>query len=145
MATSFDECLTKGGLHKISPDMELAREALKEAELNFSEAMSAFKRKVWKWATNHAYYTMFECARACLFTKGYKEFHSHRCLLAGFKELFVKTGELSSKFYDYLNTVKEKREEAVYAAAYSESIAKLAIEAAEEFLEQAGKFLDSKA
>lgn len=139
MAIDFDKCLNKGKLRKIEPSIELALAALKEAELNLSEARSAFERKVWKWATNDAYYVMFEATRALLFMKGYKEVHSHRCLLTGFKELFIKTGVLSPKFYDYISAAKEKREEAVYEAAYTEAIAKVAIDAATEFLEQAKK------
>ncbi len=137
----FDECVHLGRLAKIPPNAEFAKSELKEANSDLQHARQSLSQASWKWATDAAYYAMFHAAKALLYLKGYKERHSHACTIVALNELFVKTGRIESKFADYINAGKKRREEAIYDSNYSEEIARKAVEIAGEFLEQAENIL----
>ncbi len=137
----FDECVHLGRLAKIPPNKEFAKSELKEAENDLQHAKQSLAQESWKWATDASYYAMFHAAKALLYLKGYKERHSHVCTIIALNELFVKTGVIESKFVDYINAGKRRREEAIYDSNYSEEIARKSVEIASEFLGQAGKIL----
>ncbi len=137
----FEECLHLGRLAKGAPNLDFAKSELKEAESDLQHAKQSLAQKSWKWATDAAYYSMFHAAKALLHTKGYKERHSHICTIIALNELFVKTGLISSKFVDYINAGKKRREEAIYDSDYSEDTARKYVEIAGEFLAEAKKFV----
>ena len=142
MELNFESCVKKGRLVKIKPDLELAGAELKEAEADLTSAKEEIKKQSWKWAVEKAYYTMFHAARALLLQKGLKERRSHRCLILGLKELYIKTGLISRKYLDYIETAKFRREDAIYASRYSKEIAITHGRNAEDFLNVAKDFME---
>lgn len=141
MGISFDSCLSAKKLIKIEIEPELIQSEMREAEKDLASAKKDYQIKDWKWATTKAYYSMFHAAKSLLYFKGFKERHSHACLIEGFKELYVKEGLLPLRFAEYLEAGKSRREDATYELVYSEEIASTYVRAAEEFVEKSKQLL----
>lgn len=136
----YEECLSKKNLAWVEPSVKIAEETLKEAEKDFETAEDLRNREKYKWATEAAYYSMFNCAKSLLELIGLKE-RTHVCLIAGLNEHFIKTKKLHEKFLEYISTAKFRREQGTYSLSYSSEIANKQIEHAWEFLQETKKLI----
>ncbi len=86
--------------------MENALEMLKVAKENLDNGH-------YSSACNRAYYGIFYAASALLYSKG-KTYGKHSAVLAGFRQLFIKTGEFDKKWSDDYEFVMDSRHTADY-------------------------------
>jgi uncharacterized protein (UPF0332 family) len=82
--------------------LEKARRYLRSAELLLGDGD-------YESAVTRAYYAMFYCAEAALLTRDLS-FSSHKGVITGFGEHFIKTGEFPREFGRELNRAFEKRQ-----------------------------------
>lgn len=140
--TQFAECLKNGNIKKFAEAKKLIEKELRVAKGDLEIAGRGIENGQWKWSTIQAYYSMFHCARALLYSAGYRE-KSHRCLRVAIETLFVKTGEISEKFIDALQTAKEMRENADYEEEFSETGARKLVSIAGDFFDAVKKKLEA--
>lgn len=138
MSKEFEDCLKR----KKITEFERAKE-LDQAKGDFEVAQDSFKDKSYKWATIQAYYTMFHCARALIYSKGYRE-RSHYCLIIATRELFVSKRLLNPMLVEALQLGKTLRENADYYGEFSKTSAAQMIKDAEEFLKVAKNLTEQK-
>lgn len=108
------------------------------ARKDLEAAKKSLKTGDHKWATIQAYYSIFHAARALLFSKGFRE-RSHRGLLSALHLLYPAKA-IGIMLEDFSEAMR-LREEADYGLIYSEESAKVVIDDAESFLEEAAKIL----
>jgi uncharacterized protein (UPF0332 family) len=141
MDKDFETCLKKGKLIMFPQGKNLVRKELDEAQNDIFDAKTGYEMNRYKWSTIQAYYAMFHAAKALVYSEGYRE-KSHRCLVTGLSELFVKTKRLDVKAVrDFLNAMN-LREAADYESTFSEAGAGAVIVSAEKFIEKAVAILD---
>ena len=101
-----------------------------------------FDNQQYATSVSAAYYCMFLTAKALLIKKDYNP-KSHVGLISLFGQVYVNQGDFDRKIAKYLARAQSLREDADYDAVdgITESIAKLWINNAEEFMEEAKKFL----
>ena len=101
-----------------------------------------FDNQQYATSVSAAYYCMFLTAKALLIKKDYNP-KSHEGLISLFGQVYVNQGDFDRKIAKYLVRAQSLREDADYDVVdgITESIAKLWINNAEEFIEEAKKFL----
>jgi len=117
--------------------LDRAEESIVTAEEILAKGHSEF-------AVSRAYYAMFYCAEALLYSKdlGYSK---HSSTIGAFAKVFIKTGELPKEMHKYLLEAFESRQEADYQVmiAFSSEQAQEIINKAKFFLEKTkGYFVD---
>jgi uncharacterized protein (UPF0332 family) len=133
------DCLEKGYLKNIKPDIELSNKELIEATYDLDKADQAYRLKDYKWCIVKCYYSMFHAAKALLFKVGYKE-KRHISVLIVLEEL-NKKGRLDSKFVTNFRAAMTAREDADYNYSHSSEIAEYELDTAKEFLEEIKRLL----
>jgi uncharacterized protein (UPF0332 family) len=83
---------------------------------------------------------MFHAARTLLYLKNLRE-HSHFCLIAAIRSLYVETKQLPVQILEGLQEAKNLREEADYYNRWSKTGCEKLLKLAEEFLNKAKEFL----
>jgi uncharacterized protein (UPF0332 family) len=83
---------------------------------------------------------MFHSARALLYFENLRE-HSHYCLIAAIRELFVNTGKLPLNLVEALQEAKNLREDADYYNRWSQAGCGKLLKAAQDFLEKSEDLL----
>ena len=83
---------------------------------------------------------MFHSARALLYAKNLRE-HSHYCLIAAIKTLYVETKQVPVSYLEGLQEAKNLREEADYYNRWSQAGCEKLLKLAEEFLNKAKDLL----
>lgn len=142
MSREYEECLRKGKIRPFSRGKGLADKELKAASSDLHRARETFKDHDYKWATVQLYYSMFHSARALLYLKNLRE-HSHFCLIAAVQALYVETKQIPVTLLEALKKAKNLREDADYYDRWSEEGCGKLLNAAEDFLDKAGKILSS--
>ncbi len=104
------------------------------AESDLKRAQKTYEEKDYKWATVQTYYSMFHSARALLYAENLRE-HSHFCLAAAIRELYVKTNKIPAELLEALQEAKNLREDADYYDRWTE-------QACEGLLKHAAKFFE---
>lgn len=89
----FEDCLKKGRLKKIEPDIERAARELETAKGELERGRQAYAHGRWEDVVTQSYFAMHRCARAAINSRGYRDTNLYG-LLAGLEELFVKTEQL---------------------------------------------------
>lgn len=84
----------------------------------------------------------FHSARALLYHKNLRE-HSHFCLIAAIRTLYVETKVIPVTLLEALNKAKNLREEADYYDRWSNSSCQSLIESAQEFLNKAKELIST--
>lgn len=80
-------CLSdKNRLVKIKPDIDLAQKHLKKAEYNHRVAQSLEKMKIYDWALNIWFYSIYHCFLAILSKYGY-ESRNQSCTISAILSL----------------------------------------------------------
>ena len=133
MTIEHDECIKKGKIKPFSRGITLAPKELDTAKADLETARKTYKEEDYKWATIQIYYSMFHSARALLYAKNLRE-HSHYCLIAAIKTLYVETKQIPVYFLESLQEAKNLREEADYYNRWSQAGCEKLLKLAEEFL-----------
>ena len=136
MTLEHDECIKKGKIKPFSRGITLAPKELETAKADLETARKTYKEEDYKWATIQIYYSMFHSARALLYKKNLRE-HSHYCLIAAIKTLYVETKQIPVYCLEGLQEAKNLREEADYYNRWSQAGCEKLLKLAEEFLHKA--------
>jgi uncharacterized protein (UPF0332 family) len=89
----FEDCLKKGRLKKIEPDIERAAKELETAKGEIERGRQAYVHGRWEDVVTQSYFAMHRCARAAINSRGYRDTNLYG-LLAGLEHLFVESGQL---------------------------------------------------
>jgi len=133
MTIEYDDCLKKGKIKPFSRGPALAIKEIEAAESDLNRAHKTYNESDYKWATIQTYYSMFHSERALLYTKSLRE-HSHYCLVAALKTLYVDTKIIPVYILEGFQQAKDLREEADYYNRWSQAGCENLIRLAEEFL-----------
>lgn len=139
---NVNDCIEKGFLVKIKPDIELCDKEMNEAAYDLNSAEKAFKEEDYKWCIIKCYYSMFHSAKAILFKLGYME-KRHIAVIIVLEDL-NKKGKIEYKYINDFKAAMSAREDADYSYSYSKETAKYDLEIAEEFLKRTKKLLKEK-
>lgn len=131
MSLEYNDCLKRGKIKPFTRGKSLVSKELETAGFDLERAKKTYKDGDYKWATIQIYYSMFHSARALLYAKNLRE-HSHFCLIAAIKNLYVETKRLPVHLLEALQEAKNLREDADYYNRWSEQgcekLLKLAVE-----------------
>ena len=141
MKKSFDICLKNKKILVFPQGKRLVGREMRAAADDLADAKFGLAHERYKWSTIQGYYAMFHAARALLFSAGYRE-KSHYCLAVAIDALYVGTGKLGRKRFEYLYTAMDLRENADYGTDFSEESARLIVRRAEEFLRSVRELLE---
>lgn len=134
MTIEYDDCIKRGKIKPFSRGPALAAKEIEAAELDLNRAYKTYSEADYKWATIQIYYSMFHSARALLYAKSFRE-HSHYCLVAAIKTLYVDTKIIPVYILEGFQQAKDLREEADYYNRWSQSGCEKLIKLAKELLE----------
>ena len=140
MTLEHDECIKRSKIKPFSRGVTLAPKEIDTARADLETARKTYKEGDYKWATIQIYYSMFHSARALLYAKNLRE-HSHYCLIAAIKTLYVETKQIPVFFLEGLQEAKNLREEADYYNRWSQVGCEKLLKLAEEFLNKAKSLL----
>jgi len=140
MTLEHDDCIKRGKIKPFSRGVTLAPKEIETAKADLETARKTYKENDYKWATIQIYYSMFHSARALLYAKNLRE-HSHYCLIAAIKTLYVETKQIPVSFLEGLQEAKNLREEADYYNRWSQAGCEKLLKLAEEFLDKAKSLL----
>jgi len=115
----YDDCLKRGKIKPFSRGKSLAPKEIETAASDLARSKKTYKDGDYKWATIQVYYSMFHSARALLYDKNLRE-HSHFCLIAAIKSLYVETKQLPVHLLEGLQEAKNLREDADYYNRWSQ-------------------------
>jgi len=133
MIREHDECIKKGKIKPFSRGVALVPKEIETAKSDLERAKKTYNEGDYKWATIQIYYSMFHSARALLYAKNLRE-HSHYCLIAAIKTLYVETKQIPTSFLEGLQEAKNLREEADYYNRWSQVGCEKLLGLAEDFL-----------
>lgn len=136
MNNEYGDCLKRGKIKPFSRGTALVSKELETAITDLARAQKTYKEGDFKWATIQVYYAMFHTARALLYRRNLRE-HSHFCLIAAMRELYVKTREISVQLIEGFQEAKNLREDADYYNRWSEQGCEKLLKVAAEFLKKA--------
>lgn len=140
MSLEYEDCLKRGKITPFSRGTTLASKELDIASSDLEQAKKTCGEGEYKWATIQVYYSMFHTARALLYAKNLRE-HSHFCLIAAVKTLYVETGQIPIYLLEALQEAKDLREDADYYNRWSNQGCEKLLKLAEEFLAKARMLL----
>lgn len=103
------ECFQKGLLRKTSPQLDLAKKDLKQAEFFLKEAEELLDLKKKHIAALSLYNAFFHAARSLLFKDGIKE-RSHYCIAR-----YLENHYNLNKFIDSFETIMSLRHNVQYS------------------------------
>jgi len=89
----FQDCLTKGRIKQIEPDVNLAAKELDTAREELQRARAGYAAGRWDEAVTQAYFALHRCARAAIASRGYKDTNLYGLLIA-VEHLFIEPGLL---------------------------------------------------
>lgn len=118
----------------------LIKKELKAAKDDLNEAKDRIKSQKYKYATITAYYSMFNAARALIYSKSYRE-KSHYYLLVALQALFTDKGLLEEAIVKDFHTAMVLRESADYHGEFSKEGAESCIKSADKFIRKVGAIL----
>ncbi len=140
MSQEYQDCLKRGKIKPFSRGKALAPKELETASSDLERAKKTYADADYKWATIQIYYAMFHSARALLYAKDLRE-HSHFCLIAAIRVLYVETMKLPVTLLEALQEAKDLREEADYYNRWSVQGCERLLKSAEDFLAKAKEIL----
>ncbi|MDD5174333.1 MAG: HEPN domain-containing protein [Candidatus Omnitrophica bacterium] len=143
MTLEHDDCIKRGKIKPFSRGITLAPKEIDTARADLETARKTYKENDHKWATIQIYYSMFHSARALIYAKNLRE-HSHYCLIAAIKTLYVETKQIPVSLLEGLQEAKNLREEADYYNRWSQAGCEKLLKLAEEFLYKAEDLIKKK-
>ena len=139
---NVEECLEKGQLIKIAPDLAKARSSLDIARHKLELACKEKEHEIWECAIVSAYTSMFHSARALLVKDGYTE-RSHYAVGVYLKEKYRE--RLEMRFLNEFDALRLQRHEVLYGldrnSEADEEEAGDAVEMADGFLQAVEKII----
>jgi uncharacterized protein (UPF0332 family) len=132
--------MKRGKIKPFSRGKALAPKEFETGISDLARAKKTYNDGDYKWATIQIYYAMFHAARTLLYIKNLRE-HSHFCLIAAIKSLYVETKQLPVQILEGLQEAKNLREEADYYNRWSKAGCEKLLKLAGEFLNKAKEFL----
>ncbi|MBD3337375.1 MAG: HEPN domain-containing protein [Candidatus Eisenbacteria bacterium] len=105
----FEDCLKKGRLKAIEPDLEDIKKELRTAEDELTRARTCFAEKRNEDCLVQSYFAMFRSAKSLLRRKGYRDTNMYS-LLAGLRKLYVEPKDLEGHLLDVLSVAKEQKD-----------------------------------
>ncbi|MFH1306517.1 MAG: HEPN domain-containing protein [Candidatus Micrarchaeota archaeon] len=142
---NVEECLDKGLLVKVKPDLEKALSSIKMGGRKLALAEKEFGHKIYESALISAYTSMFHSARAFLFKDGFKE-RSHYAIWVYLNEKC--RDKIEKRHIGELNALRLQRHDLMYnledVEEVKEESASAAIKAAREFLEAVKKIVENR-
>lgn len=142
MSQPYNDCIKKGKIKPFSRGKALVEKELLTAASDLERAKKTYAEGDYKWATIQLYYAMFHSARALLYAKNLRE-HSHFCLIAAIKELYVFNKQLSVSLVEALQEAKDLREEADYYHRWSKQACEKLLISAQELLVKAKELVST--
>ena len=142
MKKELKECFNEGLLKKIEPNIELAKQSIKQAEHFLNEADKLIDIEMKDMALIAIYNCVFHSARAILFKDGIKE-RSHYCVSKYIEEKYQEKELFTLRQTIILDSLREKRNEIQYSVRktnITQDLDELYNEA-EEFLEKTKEIL----
>jgi len=139
MTVEYNECLKRGKIKPFSRGKTLAPKEFETGIFDLERAKKTYGDGDYKWATIQIYYSMFHAARTLLYVKNLRE-HSHFCLIAAIRSLYVETKQLPVYFLEALQEAKNLREEADYYNRWSKAGCERLLKLAGEFLNKTKEF-----
>lgn len=143
MSREYDDCTKRGKIKPFSRGLALVPKEIETAQADLERARKTYEENDYKWATIQIYYSMFHSARALLYAKNLRE-HSHYCLIAAIKTLYVETKQISVRILLSFHEAKNLREDADYYNRWSQAGCEKLLKAAGDFLEIAKAKLKNK-
>ncbi len=143
MTLEYEECLKRRKIKPFSRGNVLVPKEMELAIADFERAKKTLNDGDYKWATVQIYYSMFHTARALLYAKNLRE-HSHFCLIAAIRTLYVETNQLSVYLLEGLQEAKNLREDADYYGRWSKQGCERLLKLAEQFLEKAKELIEKQ-
>lgn len=135
MTLEYDECLKRGKIKPFSRGKSLVQKELETAASDLERAKKTYRESDYKWATIQIYFSMFHSARALLYIKNLRE-HSHFCLVAAIKTLYVETRQMPLYLLEGLREAKNLREDADYYNRWSQQGCEKLLKLGEELFEK---------
>jgi uncharacterized protein (UPF0332 family) len=89
----FQDCLTKGRIKQIEPDVNLAAKELDTAREELQRARAGYVAGRWDESVTQGYFALHRCARAAIASRGYKDTNLYGLLIA-LEHLFIEPGLL---------------------------------------------------
>jgi uncharacterized protein (UPF0332 family) len=89
----FQDCINKGRVKQIEPDVNLAAKELETAREELQRARAGFSAGRWDETVTQGYFALHRCARAAIASHGYKDTNLYGLLVA-LEHLFVTPGLL---------------------------------------------------
>lgn len=133
MNIEFQKAIEKKRILHFTQGKRQVKKELQEAENDLTEALNRFESGKYKYATITGYYSMFHCARALIYSKGYRE-KSHYYLLVALNSLFADVGLLSEELTSEFHDAMILREDADYHGNFTKEGAETVLKAAKELL-----------
>lgn len=96
---------------------ELAKYRLDRAEEEYRVAMKIMDSGYYKAANNRAYYSIFHSMRAALALEGI-DFKKHSGVIAYFRQNYIKSGLIETKFSDIIGNASDIRTASDYDDFY---------------------------
>ena len=93
-------------LHKITVNIERARQHIDKARGNLRAMKMMFDNDLFDWAIICGYYAMYHAVLAALFKIGIRA-TAHYCAIAAFKEFYVKRGKVRPEYISYIKKAKQ--------------------------------------
>jgi uncharacterized protein (UPF0332 family) len=115
--SAFDDCLTKGRLKKIDPDVELIARELGTAKEELERARLSCASGNWNDTAMQSYFVLTRCARAAVNARGYKDTNLYGLQIA-LEHLFIEPGELDKAITKQIRDAKDVKD-AVYSGRRS--------------------------
>ena len=112
--TKLNDCFNKGLLKEDTPNLDLAKKSLTQAEFFLKEAMELLELGKKQIAVISLYNAYFHTARALLFRDGIKE-RSHYCIARYLEEKYVNKKLIKGKFLNGFETVMSLRHNVQYS------------------------------
>ena len=133
MNIEFQKALEKKRIIPFTRGKKLVKSEIESAQDDLKEAEDRYNNGRYKYATINAYYSMFHCARALIYSKEYRE-KSHYFLIVALQTLFVDKGLLDKSLLETFHDAMVLREDADYHGNFSKEGALSNIESAKSFL-----------
>lgn len=106
--SKVEKCFEEGMLKKIKPNMNYARQSLKQAEHFLAEAEKLIEASIKDMAFIALYNASFHAARALLFKDGVKE-RSHYCVSKYIEEKYGEKEIITMRQAVILDALRERR------------------------------------
>lgn len=140
MSLEYDDCVKRGKIKPFSRGKTLAPKEIETAVADLERAEKTYKDGDFKWATIQIYYSMFHSARALLYARNLRE-HSHYCLIAAVKKLYVEDKRLAVSLLEGLQEAKMLREDADYYSRWSKESCERLLQFGTQFLNKAREII----